>query len=935
MWIASLVWAQHSKFNCQWHEAKLMDSMKATILLVDDEPAIIQALASELRLQSHNVFTASSGKDGLEIINNNNIDILITDLRMPGMDGLELLSQTAALNVEIQAIVLTGYGDMQNAVEALNRGASGYMLKPPDLKELSIHIEGCLKKSALNRELRQKNQELVDEIEKRRLAEISMKQSKEAAETANRAKSAFLANMSHEIRTPMTAIIGLSDLAIKAELSPKVRDYLNKIKSSSYSLLSLINDILDVSKIEAGRLHLDSAPFNLEEIFERLADVFKKQVSDKGLELVQSLPDNSACHLIGDAVRLEQVLINLLGNAVKFTKEGEIVIKVSIVEESADHLNLAFAVSDTGIGMEADRIPKLFSAFVQADDSTTRKYGGTGLGLTICKHIVEMMGGKFQVESTPGKGSVFTFTTVFKRSKGRRKPRLGLPKDLHSMKVLVCDDNKVARETLRDDLETLSFQPTLVESGVRALEVLEQAKKAGEPFPLVLMDWRMPEMDGIETAGIILQEEDCPRIIMLTAFGRDEVSKKAMEAGVHAFLSKPATRSLLYEAIISIFNRDMSDTFTPKYNKQGKDDSTLQFTSTRILLVEDNAINQQVIREILENIGIEVEMASNGLDGVNKVQTSTFDLILMDIQMPEMDGYTATANIRNIPEFEKIPIIAMTAYAMEGDRIKCLAAGMNDHVAKPIDKKQLFAALQKWLPLSKQSKKQIVAKKTVNVTKELSGEELPGIDMVTGLNQVENNSHLYRTLLIKFSDEFIDVVKLVDRGLTGARSEDPDNARRHVHTVRGLAGNLGMLELTTAATDLENGIINNLRDQWPALLEKFAKSTIQVLESIEILKEEKDEGLLVEEPSLSDEKPDMEAIKLLLAELDDNIQNKRFKAGKLLQALKPMVRNMGVAVEMGHLEADLGQFDFEHAAKKLLLLQKSLKLEIDLDKEEE
>ncbi|MBF0379972.1 MAG: response regulator [Magnetococcales bacterium] len=912
-----------------------MDSIKATILLVDDEPAIIQALASELRLQSHTVFTASSGKDGLEIINNNNIDILITDLRMPGMDGLELLSKVAELNSEIQAIVLTGYGDMQNAVEALNRGASGYMLKPPDLKELSIHIEGCLKKSALNRELRQKNKDLEDEIEKRRQAEISMKQSKEAAETANRAKSAFLANMSHEIRTPMTAIIGLSDLAIKAELSPKVRDYLNKIKSSSYSLLSLINDILDVSKIEAGRLQLDSAPFNLEEIFERLADVFKKQVSDKGLELVQSLPENNACHLIGDSVRLEQVLINLLGNAVKFTKEGEIVIKVSIIEESTDHINLSFSVSDTGIGMDSDRIPKLFSAFVQADDSTTRKYGGTGLGLTICKHIVEMMGGKFKVESTPGKGSVFSFTTVFKRSKGKRKPRLGLPKDLHSMKVLVCDDNKVARETLRDDLETLSFQPTLVESGPLALEELEKAKKAGEPFPLVLMDWRMPEMDGIETAGIILQDKDCPRIIMLTAFGRDEVSKKAIEAGVHAFLSKPATRSLLYEAIISIFNRDMTDTFTNKKDDQNREEFTLKFTSTRVLLVEDNAINQQVIREILENVGIEVEMASNGLDGVEKVQASTFDLILMDIQMPEMDGYTATGKIRQMPDFEKIPIIAMTAYAMEGDRVKCLAAGMNDHVAKPIDKKQLFAALQKWLPLSKQSKSQVVASSSVQIEEQPFGGELPGIDTDTGLSQVDNNSQLYRTLLIKFSDEFNDVVKHVERGLTGHRSEDPENARRHVHTVRGLAGNLGMVELTKAATELENSIIKEDKEQWPALLEIFAKLSDQVITSIEPLKKAKaKEDAIKEESEQGGEAVDIEDVKSLIIELSDNIQNKRFKAGKLLQTLKPMVRNMGVSKEMDQLEADLGQFDFEQAKQKLNLISESLKIDLDSEKKE-
>jgi two-component system, sensor histidine kinase and response regulator len=907
-----------------------MESMKATILLVDDEPAIIQALASELRLQDHTVHTASSGKDALEIIKANTIDILITDLRMPGMDGLELLSRTSELHLDLQAIVLTGYGDMQNAVEALNRGASGYMLKPPDLKELSIHIDGCLKKSALNRELRQKNKELEEEIEKRCQAELSMKQSKEAAETANRAKSAFLANMSHEIRTPMTAIIGLSDLAIKSELSPKVRDYLNKIKSSSYSLLSLINDILDVSKIEAGRLHLDSAPFHLEDIFGRLADVFKKPVADKGLELVQSLPTDNACYLVGDAIRLEQVLINLVGNAVKFTKEGEVVIKVAILEQSTDHINLAFSVSDTGIGMDADRIPKLFSAFVQADDSTTRKYGGTGLGLTICKHIVEMMGGNFKVESTPGKGSVFSFTTVFKRAKGGKKPSLVLPKDLKSMKVLVCDDNKVARETLRDDLETLSFQPVLVDSGDKALAELSAAKKAGEPFPLVLMDWRMPEMDGIETATKILQDTKCPRIIMLTAFGRDEVSQKAMEAGVHAFLSKPATRSLLYDAILSVFNRDLTDTSESKNSGFPKAESTIKFVSTRILLVEDNSINQQVIREILENIGITVEMASNGLAGLNQVQMSTFDLVLMDIQMPEMDGYTATRKIREIPEFAKIPIIAMTAYAMEGDRAKCLAAGMNDHVAKPIDKKQLFSALMKWLPLSKQSESPTLPMDTATVVAQVISEELDEIDVTTGLSQVENNSQLYRTLLIKFADEFSDVVASVKRGLTGNRSEDPKNARCQVHTVRGLAGNLGMAGLTTAATALEEGIRNNKRDEWPELLEDFSTVATKVLNSIETLKHEEDQGQgAIDGLHVTDVAPDLEVIQPLLAELADNIHNKRFKAGKLLQTLKPMLQNAGVDDVFKQLEDDLGQFDFDGAKKRLTGLFETLSIEID------
>ena len=905
--------------------------MEATILLVDDEPAIIQALASELRLQSHTVHTASSGKDAIEIINNQNIDILITDLRMPGMDGLELLSKTTALGIDLQAIVLTGYGDMQNAVEALNRGASGYMLKPPDLKELAIHIEGCMKKSALNRELRQKNKELEEEIDKRRQAELFMRQAKESAETANRAKSAFLANMSHEIRTPMTAIIGLSDLAIKSELSPKVRDYINKIKSSSYSLLSLINDILDVSKIEAGRLHLDSTHFNLEDIFERLADMFKKPVADKGLELVQSLPSSEACHLIGDSIRLEQVLINLVSNAIKFTKDGEIVVKVSVIEQGDSHIHLNFAISDTGIGMEADRIPKLFNAFVQADDSTTRKYGGTGLGLTICKHIVEMMGGRFKVTSTPGKGSEFSFSTVLKRSKNFTKTKLTLPDDLHGGKVLVCDDNKIARETLRDDLETISFNPVLVDSGAKALAELAKAKEAGDPFGLVMMDWRMPEMDGIETAGKILSEADAPRIIMLTAFGRDEVSQKAMQAGVHAFLSKPATRTMLFEAILYVFNRDITETIGSKHDDANKAEGNIIFSNTNILLVEDNAINQQVIREILENIGISVDIANNGIEGVSSLQSSNFDLVLMDIQMPEMDGYTATRKIRELPHFDKLPIIAMTAYAMDGDRAKCMEAGMNDHVAKPINKQQLFSALMKWLPLSKQSPNAIITDKVAPSDQPEIPTNLAGIDVAAGLSQVENNAQLYNTLLMKFHDEFADVVDLVQRGLTGNRAEDPKNARCRVHTVRGLAGNLGMTELTDAASALENGIINEQREQWPTLLGEFSSLASEVLNSIARLKEEQQQAASNASQDTDEQLTtlDIEAIQPLMAELVDSVRNKRFKAGKQLQNIKVLIGNAGVGPLLLQLESDLGKFDFDGANRSLPALLAALNIEVD------
>lgn len=896
--------------------------MQNTILLVDDEPAIVQALASELRLQGYHVHTASSGKDGLAIIEKNKVDILITDLRMPGMDGLELLSRTTAINNELQAIVLTGYGDMQNAVEALNRGASGYMLKPPDLKELSIHIENCLRRSALNRELRDKNEALENEIQLRRQAEVSLIQAKEAAEHANRAKSTFLANMSHEIRTPMTAIIGLSDLAIKAQLSPKVRDYLNKIKTASYSLLNLINDILDVSKIEAGHLHLDVVPFDLEEMFDRLADVFKKPAADKGLELVQSLPRVDACHLEGDPIRLEQVLINLVGNAIKFTHEGEIVLKAVVSEEEdPNRFVLTFSVSDTGIGMDKDKIPTLFNAFIQEDGSTTRNYGGTGLGLTISRHIVEMMGGTLQVDSEQGKGSCFYFTIVLGRCEEAARHRAILPKDIQGMRVLVCDDSPIALETLKSDLKMLRLDPVLVDSGSRCLEELDAAAEKEQPFPLVLMDWRMPKMDGIETTGKILQRPNPPKIVMLTAFGRDEIMQRATESGVHAFLTKPATRSLLLETILHVFNIGSLDSFNGGGRNVGKDDPPCSFLSTRVLLVEDNSINQQLLQEILENIGITIEIANNGLEAVQQVRQSVFDLILMDIQMPKMDGYTATRRIRDLGGFEKLPIIAMTAYAMEGDRQRCLEAGMNDHVSKPIDKRQLYKALMKWIPVAQQSKAKVSSdNQSLAWSLRTLPEKVPGIVLAVGLERIDHNEKLYRTLLYRFANEFSETTLLVKAGMEGKRNEDLTDACHLLHTVRGISGNLGAMDLTKAASALEEGILEDRRHDWPDLFQDFSDCLSLVLQSINELqlKQSKDgQSLMKNTKNAPMDIAEAKAFEPLLRELSVSIENKRFKAAVLLENMKSMVHDPVALKMVAALESDLARFDFESAGKRL------------------
>ena len=905
---------------------KRNETTGATILLVDDEVAIVQALASELRLQRHTVHTASSGKDAIQILNEYKIDILITDLRMPGMDGLELLTQTAKISREVQSIVLTGYGDMQNAVEALNRGASGYMLKPPDLKELGIHIEECLKRSALNNAMRRKNAALEAEIARRRQAETALKQAKETAEEANRAKSTFLANMSHEIRTPMTAIIGLSDLATKAELSPKVRDYLTKIKSASYGLLGIINDILDVSKIEAGKLTLDAVPFSLEDVFNRIADVFKKPLSDKNIELILALPPKENCELVGDPMRLEQVLINLVANAVKFTEKGEILVKAVTIEQTLEGLFFEFSVDDTGIGMDPARIPKLFSAFVQADDSTTRKYGGTGLGLTICKHIVAMMGGDIRVTSTLGKGSTFQFTARFQCVAVKKKFRLPVPSDMWGMKVLVVDDSKVARETLQEALRSLSFGADMVGSGKEALAALAQAEKIKKPYPLVFMDWLMPEMDGIETTRKMRQAGHQTKVIMLTAFGREEVMHRAEEAGALVFLTKPANRSLLFDSIMSAFGKEVLEQDGPC--NPATDDPALQawFFGTRVLLAEDNIINQQVIREILENIGIAVVVASNGRDAVRMAEKSAFDLLLMDIQMPEMDGFSATSHIRAIPGLKNVPIIAMTAYAMDGDREKCLAAGMNDHVAKPIDKKQLYAALLKWTPVNQHPQDSLMAKTKTSAHGPPMPDTLPGINVAAGLDRMDGNRTLYYSLLTRFQKELHQAGQESRTLLEGCRADDIETGCRLVHTIRGMAGNLGANALTDVAANLEQAIKKQRHQDWPSAIQRFTTELDQVLTSIQTLLTAETIKPGEQSPPASPHPIEVEA---QVRELADHIRKKRFKAGKYLQTLKPFLQDKNINQELEELEKCIGAYDFAEAWNHLAAIARCLNFDLD------
>ncbi|MCP4699535.1 MAG: response regulator, partial [Gammaproteobacteria bacterium] len=528
------------------------------------------------------------------------------------------------------------------------------------------------------------------------------------AEAANQAKSEFLANMSHEIRTPMNAVIGFTGLALQTSLTDKQRDYLNKIKTSTYSLLNLLNDILDFSKIEAGKLKFENVNFYLEDVIDKLSELQGHAAVDKGLEFAALIAPDVPRALKGDPLRLGQVLTNLTNNALKFTKNGKIVVHAALAEQSGEtgsgRVKLRFSIQDTGIGLMPEQIQKLFRSFSQADSSTTRKFGGTGLGLAISKQLTELMGGAIGAESEPGKGSTFWFTAEFARQAVEQRSRP--PSELRGMKVLAVDDNEHSRDILMRILRSFSFVPVLAASGEEALSVLAAEKD----FRLVIMDWHLSAMDGIEAARKIIQQSRGvalpPKIILLTAFDRNEVRQQATaEAAIDAFLLKPVAQSVLFDTIMGVFGRETENAPAGKQTASlPQPDILREIQGARILLAEDNPINQQLATEILEQAGLHVTVAGNGKEALAKLaelaelaENGAADAVLMDIQMPEMDGYEATRLIRNNPRYEKLPVIAMTANVLKGDKEKCLAAGMNDYVAKPIDVEQLFAVLAKWI----------------------------------------------------------------------------------------------------------------------------------------------------------------------------------------------------------------------------------------------